>query len=46
MSEPDWRDALLDHASALRAFAWTLSRDPTDADDLVQDTLVKAWANR
>jgi RNA polymerase sigma-70 factor (ECF subfamily) len=29
----------------LRAFANSLCGDPTRADDLVQDTLVKAWAN-
>ena len=31
---------------ALRAFAWSLSRNGSDADDLVQDTLIKAWSNR
>lgn len=46
LSEDAWRDAILGQAPALRAFAWTLSRNATDADDLVQDTLVKAWANR
>ena len=30
---------------ALRAFAWSLSHNGSDADDLVQDTLIKAWAN-
>ena len=30
---------------ALRAFAWSLCRDTTQADDLVQDTLVKALSN-
>lgn len=30
---------------ALRAFAWSLCRDTTDADDLVQETLLKALAN-
>nr|WP_050976886.1 sigma-70 family RNA polymerase sigma factor [Hyphomicrobium sp. MC1] len=29
----------------LRAFAKSLCRDPGRADDLVQETLVKAWAN-
>jgi RNA polymerase sigma-70 factor (ECF subfamily) len=29
----------------LRAFANSLCGDPTRADDLVQDTLVKAWTN-
>jgi len=31
---------------ALRAFAWSLSRNPSDADDLVQETLTKAWTYR
>lgn len=30
---------------ALRAFARTFCRNPTDADDLVQETLMKALAN-
>ncbi|MGE4219386.1 MAG: sigma-70 family RNA polymerase sigma factor [Alphaproteobacteria bacterium] len=33
---------MLEVVPALRAFARTLTRDPTEADDLVQDTLVKA----
>ena len=28
----------------LRAFALSLTRNPDDADDLVQETVVKAWA--
>ncbi len=31
---------------SLRAFAWSLSHNSSDADDLVQDTLIKAWSNR
>lgn len=31
---------------ALRAFARSLCRNPTQADDLVQETLLKAWAAR
>jgi RNA polymerase sigma-70 factor (ECF subfamily) len=31
---------------ALRAFAWSLSHNSSDADDLVQDTLIKAWTHR
>jgi RNA polymerase sigma-70 factor (ECF subfamily) len=31
---------------ALRAFAWSLCHNGADADDLVQDTLIKAWSNR
>ncbi|MFD1912754.1 sigma-70 family RNA polymerase sigma factor [Halodurantibacterium flavum] len=30
---------------ALRAFAWSLCRDSAEADDLVQDTLLKALSN-
>lgn len=30
---------------ALRAFAWSLCRNSAEADDLVQDTLVKALGN-
>ena len=30
----------------LRAFAWSLSHNASDADDLVQDTLIKAWTHR
>jgi RNA polymerase sigma-70 factor (ECF subfamily) len=39
----DPRDAIADHLAALRAFALSLTRDPAAADDLVQDTVVKAW---
>lgn len=41
----DPRDELPDHLPALRAFAISLCRDTTAADDLVQDTIVKAWTN-
>lgn len=42
---PDPRDEVLRHVPALRAFALSLTRNMPDADDLVQDTIVKAWAN-
>lgn len=42
----DWRDAVMQRIPALRAFAWSLSRNPSDADDLVQETLTKAWTYR
>jgi RNA polymerase sigma-70 factor (ECF subfamily) len=42
----EWRDDILDQVPSLRAFAWSLSRNPADADDLVQETLTKAWLNR
>jgi RNA polymerase sigma-70 factor (ECF subfamily) len=49
MSSPnpprDPREELPDHLPALRAFAISLSRNVAEADDLVQDTIVKAWSN-
>jgi RNA polymerase sigma-70 factor (ECF subfamily) len=45
-SEADWRRALLAMTPGLRAFAWSLSHDAAEADDLVQETLVKAWSHR
>lgn len=39
------RDQLVDHLPALRAFALSLTRDGSSADDLVQDTIVKAWTH-
>ncbi|MFN3582825.1 sigma-70 family RNA polymerase sigma factor [Phenylobacterium sp.] len=41
-----WRDEVVSLIPALRAFAWSLSHNGSDADDLVQDTLIKAWSNR
>ncbi len=49
MPEPamvDWRDAVIALVPPLRAFAWSLSRNSADADDLVQDTLIKAWTHK
>ena len=43
MTDP--RDALVGHLSSLRAFAISLCRNIATADDLVQDTIVKAWTN-
>lgn len=45
MSNTDPRDELVDHLPAMRAFAISLTRNPSIADDMVQDTLVKAWTN-
>lgn len=45
-STASWRDEVVGMIPALRAFAWSLSHNGSDADDLVQDTLIKAWANR
>jgi RNA polymerase sigma-70 factor (ECF subfamily) len=39
------RDELLVHIPSLRAFAVSLSGQLDRADDLVQETLVKAWRN-
>lgn len=41
----DRRDALIQHLPSLRAFAMSLTRNRSSADDLVQDTVVKAWTN-
>ncbi|AHD02510.1 RNA polymerase sigma factor [Leisingera methylohalidivorans] len=47
MTDParDPREDLVNHLGALRAFALSLARNGATADDLVQDTLVKAWTN-
>lgn len=45
-NKSDWRDGVVSQIPSLRAFAWSLSRNAADADDLVQETLTKAWANR
>lgn len=39
----DAREDIIAHLPALRAFAVSLCRDGTLADDLVQETLLKAW---
>ncbi|MEM6304452.1 MAG: RNA polymerase sigma factor [Pseudomonadota bacterium] len=41
----DPRDELVEHLPAMRAFAISLTRNGALADDMVQDTLVKAWTN-
>lgn len=41
----DPREDLTNHIGSLRAFALSLTRNAATADDLVQDTLVKAWTN-
>ena len=45
MSETSPRDELVQHLPAMRAFAISLTRNGSLADDMVQDTLVKAWTN-
>ena len=44
-SEKDPRDELIEHLGPLRAFAMSLTRNSSAADDLVQDTIEKAWKN-
>ncbi len=39
-------EILHSYSGALKAFARKLSRSPHDAEDLVQDTLIKAWLHR
>ena len=39
------KDELVDHLPALRSFALSLTRNSATADDMVQDTVVKAWTN-
>ncbi|WP_308494379.1 sigma-70 family RNA polymerase sigma factor, partial [Microvirga aerophila] len=43
--EPALRDQMLGQLPHLRAFALSLTNNPTWADDLVQDTILRAWAN-
>ncbi len=43
--QADPRDAIVTHLGPMRAFALSLTRNSAAADDLVQDTLVKAWKN-
>lgn len=40
----DPREEIIGHLPALRAFAIGISRDPVLADDMVQETLLKAWS--
>lgn len=42
-SGSDPRDEIVEHLSSLRAFAVSLTRNGSAADDLVQETIVKAW---
>ena len=44
MTEVDPRDELITHLPALRAFAMSLTRNGHAADDLVQDTVLRAWS--
>ncbi|MDB5660772.1 MAG: polymerase, sigma-24 subunit, subfamily [Cypionkella sp.] len=48
-TEPDGgvdpRDQLVEHLRPLRAFAISLTRNVSSADDLVQETILKAWSS-
>ena len=41
-----FRSGLLEAATSLHSFAISLTRNPSAADDLVQDTLLRAWRSR
>lgn len=43
MQPQDPRDLIVTHLPALRAFAISLTRNHALADDMVQDTILKAW---
>jgi RNA polymerase sigma-70 factor (ECF subfamily) len=43
--EPSLREGMLAALPSLRAFAISLTNDPVFADDLVQETILRAWAN-
>ncbi len=45
-AEAGWREDVVGQIPSLRAFAWSLSHNRSDADDLVQETLIKAWTHR
>src|SRR5215469_14224152 len=45
MSADSFKDALIAEIPNLRAFAASLSGSVTLADDVVQDTLLRAWSN-
>jgi len=42
VSNPDFKQAALEHLDALYGFAMTLTRDQTEAEDLVQETYLRA----
>ncbi len=46
MNDHEFRNDLISYIPPLRAFAISLTGKVDRADDLVQETLLKAWANR
>ena len=44
-TRPAPRDEIVQHLGSMRAFAISLTRNVAAADDLVQDTIVKAWTH-
>lgn len=44
-ARPDPRDEITQYLAPMRAFAISLTRNVAAADDLVQDTIVKAWTH-
>jgi len=44
--EIDFREGFLQAVPSLQNFAMSLTRNPSQADDLVQDTLLRAWRSR
>ncbi|MGY2046782.1 NepR family anti-sigma factor [Methylobacterium sp. JK268] len=44
--EPEFRAGLLSALPSLRAFALSLTNNAARADDLVQDTILRAWQNQ
>lgn len=45
-AEADFRKGFLATVPSLQNFALSLTRNPASADDLVQDTLLRAWRSR
>ena len=45
MSQLDPKEELISLLPDLRGFAISLTRNPTLADDMMQDTILKAWSN-
>ncbi len=45
VADTDPRDEMPNHIPSLRAFAISLTRNVSEADDLVQETILKGWSN-